>query len=190
MLIKPGRKVSVRSMNGSSACLAAVLDVGKGTFSMSLLNGMVLKRGDVVELEVAQWEDALYLLKARVMESGIGGACILKEVGEPFRLQRRQCQRIPTRLCSEYLLLPQRLQDWKFQQGLILDISNGGALLSLVESLEAGRNLWIIFQVLLRRGDALSTGVKGEVLREQRSNGVNGYCYGIKFDRPLGLLTG
>ena len=190
MLIKPGRQVRVRVQNRGSSGFAAIQDVGMNTFSMSLLNGMVLKRGDVIELEVAQWEDALYRLRARVMESGIGGACILKEVGEPLRLQRRQCQWIPTRLYSEYLLLPQRLQDWKFQQGLILDISNGGALLSLAEPLELRRNLWVIFEVFLRRGKTLATGVRGDVLREHSSHGVNGHCYGLKFDRPLALPTG
>ena len=189
MLIRPGRQVILKVQDRGSAGRASVLDVGKGTFSLSLKNGITLKRGDVIELGIPQQGDALYLLKACVVESGIRGSCILKEVGEPFRWQRRHSQRIPASLKSEYILLPQRVQDWVFRQGLILDISRGGALISMEEELKLSSELFFIFEVYLRRGEPFPTGVRGQVVRMHCRAGVDGYCYGMKFNKPFALLT-
>ena len=64
------------------------------------------------------------------------GACILKQLGEEQRWQRRKSGRIPVNYRAEYVLLSEKVDVNSFKQAKILNISRGGALLVVKTPLE------------------------------------------------------
>lgn len=186
MFIQSGSQCKFRLLAGKSTGRASVLEVHEGSFEISVPCGLVLNQGDEIELEFSPGEDALYLINASVLEGSTAGVYTLQEKGEPRQLQRRWFQRIPTSLKAGYVPRLHKAREQKTKQGLILNISNGGVLLSVEESLEPNFEIWLDFELPLGPEKIFSIRIGGKVVR-QHSSQEN--CYGIKFDWPLTLLT-
>ena len=188
LLIEPGQQVGVRHAQHTSVKKAVVQGVSAGELTLKLVDALELQPGDALQLEIAQPQDALYVVDARVTEVEAGDAtCTLVLRGVPRRLQRRQSRRIPARLQSQYILLE---QDQEHNVGLILDISRDGALLAVPEPLDLSCGLMLFFELFTGKDEQLTTGVRGKVIREHLSSRENLYSYGVVFDRPLELLAG
>ena len=182
----------MRHIRQGTAGEAILLEGEKNELILELDSDLALQQGDELDLEIVQEEDALYIMDARVLDTRPGNTYVLKLLGEPSRLQRRRHKRIPTRLQAQYLLHSQNTQ---YRQGLILDISRGGALLFVEQPLQMLSELVLSFEFFTgEEGDALTTEMSGKVIREHRcppdSTYRSAYNYGVEFDKPFTLLAG
>ena len=144
--------------------------------------------GDLLKLYAAQHQDALYIVSVRVQDDVKPGNIFdLKIRGELYPLQRRHSQRIPTRLEALYVLQEQQAG---YRKGLIMDISAGGALLSVGEPLDLFSKIMLVFDIFTGKDNALTTEMSGKVIREHGSSRKDAHSYGVEFDRPLSLLAG
>jgi len=82
-MFMPGQRVSVRRAQHPSLQPARLLEVGASELTLKLDEEVELKPGDALRLEMAQQQDALYVVDARVKETGTGGICPLALRGEP-----------------------------------------------------------------------------------------------------------
>ncbi len=190
--LKPGQRVKVRHIKQGITGAAVLVKAEKNELILELESGLALQWGDELELEVVQEQDALYVIDARVQETGPGNTYTLKAPGEPYRLQRRRYKRIPTRLQAQYFL---HRQEKEYRQGMILDISRGGALLFVEQPLDLLSELMLFFEFFSgEEGVALTTEMKGKVIREHVSPPgsaySSAYSYGVEFDKPFTLLAG
>ncbi|NLL20390.1 MAG: hypothetical protein GX263_01455, partial [Firmicutes bacterium] len=128
MLLKPGNQVKIidRKKNTSDdAVIITAVTAGEKEFSLAIKSVLSLYPGDEITLEAPQREDALYIIRATVLEVLGGGTCILKQLGEEQRWQRRKSERIPVNYRAEYILLDKICVN-SFQEARILNISRGG----------------------------------------------------------------
>ncbi|MGI6327374.1 MAG: PilZ domain-containing protein [Dethiobacteria bacterium] len=167
---------------------------GEKEFSLAIMSVLSLYPGDEITLEAPQREDALYIIRATVLEVLDGGACILKQLGEEQRWQRRKSGRIPVNYRAEYVLLSEKVDVNSFKQAKILNISRGGALLMVKTPLELMGELQLFFEISLNREREISTGMKGKVVREHLlATGDHDewqYSYGVEFEEPFYALSG
>lgn len=197
MLLKPGNQVKIIDRNKNTSGDAVVLTAdaaGEKEFSLAIMSVLSLYSGDEVALEAPQREDALYIIRATVLEVLDGGACILKQLGEEQRWQRRKSGRIPVNYRAEYVLLSEKVDVNSFKQAKILNISRGGALLMVKTPLELMGELQLFFEISLNREREISTGMKGKVVREHLlATGDHDewqYSYGVEFEEPFYALSG
>ncbi len=187
LLLKPGQRVNLRHKEKDTYLSGTILAVEGQRLTLSLEGSLSLERGDWLKLDVVQQQDALYIIDGRVLDVDPEQNLTLEFMGEPHRLQRRQSQRIPARLQAQYLILEDELE---YRPGMVMDISRGGALLSVQEPLSLLSDLLLFFDIFTGKGDLLTTGVSGRVVREHVSSKERVYSYGIEFDKPLNLLAG
>jgi c-di-GMP-binding flagellar brake protein YcgR len=197
MLLKPGNQVKIIDRNKNTSGDAVVLTAdaaGEKEFSLAIMSVLSLYSGDEVALEAPQREDALYIIRATVLEVLDNGACILKQLGEEQRWQRRKSGRIPVNYRAEYVLLSEKVDVNSFKQAKILNISRGGALLMVKTPLELMGELQLFFEISLNREREISTGMKGKVVREHLlATGDHDewqYSYGVEFEEPFYALSG
>ena len=197
MLLKPGNQVKIIDRNKNTSGDAVVLTAdaaGEKEFSLAIMSVLSLYSGDEVALEAPQREDALYIIRATVLEVLDGGACILKQLGEEQRWQRRKSGRIPVNYRAEYVLLSEKIDVNSFKEAKILNISRGGALLMVKTPLELMGELQLFFEISLNREREISTGMKGKVVREHLlATGDHDewqYSYGVEFEEPFYALSG
>ncbi len=186
LLFKPGQRVNVRHLMQGTFCTATLLEVSEQRLALELVNDMDLNPGDELKVDIAQQQDALYIIDVKVLNVG-EKTCALEIVGDPLRLQRRQSERIPTRLQAQYLLMD---QEQEYQEGMIMDISIGGALLTVRKPLKLFSELMLYFEIFTGKSDALTTGMSGKIVREHGRPRDNKYSYGVVFDNPLNLFSG
>jgi len=186
MLLKHGKRVKLRHNESGITAEVTIVHADEKELSLHLSSGLKLSPGDEIELDVPGWESALYVFRASVIQ--VSGDKIYALLKGHHRLQRRQSQRIATRLEAQYLQLPKVDQE-SFHSGLIQDISCGGALLSVEDPLQLHSRVFIVFEIALGRGNAFSTGISSKVVREHPSPGKSKHSYGIAFDRPLALAS-
>jgi c-di-GMP-binding flagellar brake protein YcgR len=197
MLLKPGNEVKIidrkKNTSGDAVIMTAVT-AGEKEFSLAIMSVLSLYPGDEITLEAPQREDALYIIRATVLEVLDGGACILKQLGEEQRWQRRKSGRIPVNYRAEYVLLSEKVDVNSFKQAKILNISRGGALLMVKTPLELMGELQLFFEISLNREREISTGMKGKVVREHLlATGDHDewqYSYGVEFEEPFYALSG
>ena len=189
MPFQPGRRVTVKQYQSGSSAEAFILDVTEKEFALRLSAGLDLSPGDEIELELYQWEDALYLCQAVVKKVSENKVMVLLGKAGLRRLQRRKAERIPANVKAEYALLPKK-DPGPFQKGLIQNISRNGVLLSVEEPLEIRSRLYLMFEIPLPRGKAFTTGISGNVVREHRGPAQTEHSYGVEFDKPLAFLAG
>ncbi len=187
LLLKPGQRVNLRHKEKEIYLSGTIKAVEGQRLTLSLEGSPSLESGEWLKLDMVQQQDALYIIDARVLNLDPEKNVILEFMGEPHRLQRRQSQRIPARLQAQYLILEEELE---YRPGMVMDISRGGALLSVQEPLNLLSDLLLFFDIFTGKGDLLTTGVSGRVIREHVSSKEKVYSYGIEFDKPLNLLAG
>ncbi len=197
MFLKPGNQVKIidrkKNISGDALILTAVT-TGEREFSLTAMSVPGLCPGDVVALEAPQREDALYIIHAAVLAVLDNGTCILRQLGEEQRWQRRKSWRIPVNYRAEYILLSEKIDENSFKEAKILNISRGGALLMVKAPLELMVELQLFFEIHLNREKEISTGMKGRVVRKH-SPAANGgdewqYSYGVEFEEPFYALSG
>jgi len=189
MLLKPGKHVKVRHKQSGDTAEASISDVTERELTLLLSPDLTLYPGDEIELELYQWEDALYLCQAVVKKVSENKVMVLLGKAGLRRLQRRKAERIPANVKAEYALLPKK-DPGPFQKGLIQNISRNGVLLSVEEPLEIRSRLYLMFEIPLPRGKAFTTGISGNVVREHRGPAQTEHSYGVEFDKPLAFLAG
>lgn len=189
MLLKPGNQVKIINRKKNASGDALVLNADEMEFSLVLLSDLSLSPGDEIELEAPQREDALYIIRACVLEERIDGSYNLKQLGEVQRWQRRKSERIPVNYRAEYILLFEKT----FKEGKILNISRGGVLLSVKNPIQMMCELQLFFEIPLNLGNKISTGMKGKVVREHFPAAGGGeewqYSYGVEFEEPFSALA-
>lgn len=197
MLLKPGNQVKIidRKKNTSDdAVIITAVTAGEKEFSLAIKSVLSLYPGDEITLEAPQREDALYIIRATVLEVLGGGTCILKQLGEEQRWQRRKSGRIPVNYRAEYVLLSEKIDVNSFKEAKILNISRGGALLMVKTPLELMGELQLFFEIPLNKEREISTGMKGKVVREHlpATGGHDEwqYSYGVEFEEPFYALSG
>ncbi len=166
--------------------IAIIVEGSETDLTLELLSEMELSWGDELKLEIVQQQDALYIIDVCVRNTGPLMRCKLDVQGEPHRLQRRCSQRIPTRLQAQYILLE---KETAYRQGLIMDISKNGALLYVEEPLDLFEKLMLFIEIFTGKGDALTTGLSGKIIREHAGKKSCVYSYGIEFDKSLTLFA-
>ncbi len=190
LLFKPGQRVSVRHLNQGAFSSAILLEVSEHRMALELFSDMDLRPGDPLKVDIAQQQDALYIIDTRVLNVEEKN-CALEVLGDPMRLQRRQSERIPTRLQAQYLLMEgEEEQEQGYQEGVIMDISMGGALLNVSKPLDLFSELMLYFEIFTGKSEILTTGMSGKIVREHRIAQNDKYSYGIAFNSPLNLLSG
>ena len=198
MLLRPGNHVIIIDKKNKASFEASILSVVERGFSLVLLSEMRLYPGDEIELEVPQREDALYVLQAKVLKAGENQEYTLQELDGTQRRQRRKSRRIPVNHRAECILLSDNKYDNDFLEGKIMNISRGGALLTVKNPLQMMSELQIIFEISLNKERAVSTGMKGKVVREHvppldsaREENVRQweYSYGVEFEKPFAVLN-
>ena len=113
--------------------------------------------------------------------------------------QRRGSQRIPAHHKAEYILSSENKYGKDFSEGLLLNISKTGALLSAKETLPVKAPLFLTFDIHLPATSGqktIPTGIMGKIIREQKEDeetdkDPEAYnYYGVKFDKPFSVFTG
>jgi c-di-GMP-binding flagellar brake protein YcgR len=193
MILKSGNRVKVIDRKKNVSGDATILSAGEREFSLTMLSNLELNPGDEIELEASKREDALYIIRASVLGTGKDGSYNLKQLGEEQRWQRRKSERIPVNYRAEYILLDKICVN-SFQEARILNISRGGALLEVKTPLQLMSELQLFFEIPLNRGEEVSTGMKGKVVREHlpaegADLGEWQYSYGIEFEEPFAALS-
>jgi c-di-GMP-binding flagellar brake protein YcgR len=151
--------------------------------------GSWLKPGERVQIETAQKDDATYFSEATVVEikRSKNHICVLQDIAKFRRVQHRRFARLPVNLEAKYAILPQQ----RLYDGLIMNISSGGAIFATQNPLQVGCSLQLTFEIELDPGKKVSLDVEGEVVREFANFSENNfkwkYSYGIKFEISVSL---
>ena len=189
MILKSGNRVKVIDRKKNASGDATILSAGEREFSLTMLSNLELNPGDEIELEASKREDALYIIASvlvpqRWFQTSSTGR---------RALERRKSERIPVNYRAEYILLDKICVN-SFQEARILNISRGGALLEVKTPLQLMSELQLFFEIPLNRGEEVSTGMKGKVVREHlpaegADLGEWQYSYGIEFEVPFAALS-
>jgi hypothetical protein len=192
MLLTPGNRVKIIDRKKNVSGDADILNAGEREISLVLLSDLGLNPGDEIELETPQREDALYIIRASVLEACKGGTYNLKRLGEKQRWQRRKFERFPVNYRAGYILLFEKVDFDSFKEGMILNISRGGVLLMVKTPLQLMSELQLFFEIPLNRERGISTSMKGKVVREHlpAAGGEWQYGYGVEFEEPFYALSG
>lgn len=195
--IKPGKQIKIRESIKHLSAAGLVLNADHNTLTIGLFSNPDLSPGDEIELEATEWEDALYIMPARVLNKEDNHVCTLQIIKKIQRFQRRKSERIPTNLQTDYSVLKDKVNSESLQsikQGRILDISRDGALLAVEEPIAVSSQIVLKFEITLRNKKIVSTGVVGSIAREHKvsedPSPEEEFLYGVKFQKPLPLLAG
>lgn len=146
-----------------------------------------ISTGEFLEIRANQEDDGLYYLNALSLEIVYRGKVfflLLRGINEPVRYQRRDSKRIPVFLKANFI----PVNDRKFWEGMIFDLSEKGMLLAAREPLSIGSEAYVSFEEVSEKGRCL-VGVMGKVVRrhvpetEEELKCWN-FFYGIAFLSP------
>lgn len=185
MHLKPKMKFRIRQKQDEKTYDVSILSIVNDINITVLLDEEFndLVPGNKVRIEIPQKGDALYVSVATISKimKKKNTVCILKDISEPVRFQRRRSERIPVTIKAEYSVQFQE----EVEEGLILDISESGVLMAVKRPLTVGSQLLLIFELPFN-ADQVPVGVMGIIIREQKdfvflNDDEYSYAYGIQF---------
>lgn len=100
--------------------------------------------------------------------------------------ERRRAQRFPVNIKTEYCNLPDAENKEAFRDGLIVNLSKTGLLLTTPTPLGLGSKIVMMFDIVWERTE-VPVGVLGTIVREQAAlveERPEAYAYGVQFTSP------
>lgn len=192
LLLAPERIVKITPEKTKASRKASITRVEEKELTLTLESPLKLYPGEEVALEIPQEEDALYIIKGRVLKAPGEKELTLGELSEPTRIQRRKSQRIPSKLKVKYSFSLDKKYQNNYKKGICLNVSRQGVLLATREKLPLEYELILLLEVSLKGQEIYSIKVRGKLIREElnlpRITGKFKYGYGVELIDPFPLL--
>lgn len=186
-LLKLRQKINVYFYQRNIKAEAAVLSVDEGKvvigFEEKPFKGNIAE-GEAVKLEVIimQTKELIYEAEAEVSKYILLSKpiCELINVSTFQKIQRRNYVRMPVQIDVEFALVNYNVKG----EGILLDISGGGALLITPQILPLGTELFLNFNLDDANKEPLK--IKGKIAREAKISTLQNkysmpYSYGVLF---------